>query len=72
MISLKYIEKHNEKIDAETLQFITSNKVAVKELQLRQTGMTLQRMINYLRKRFPGGAHVISGWGPRDFPVGPT
>ena len=21
---------------------------------------------------FPGGAHVISGWGPRDFRVGPT
>ena len=22
--------------------------------------------------RFPLGAHVISPWGPRDFPVGPT
>ena len=21
---------------------------------------------------FPWGAHVISPWGPRDFPVGPT
>ena len=49
--AIKYIEKHNEKIDDETLQFITSNKVVVKELQLRQTGMTLQRMINYLRKQ---------------------
>ena len=49
--ALKYIEKHNEKIDDETLQFITSNKVVVKELRLRQTGMTLQRMINYLRKQ---------------------
>ena len=35
--AIKYIEKHNEKIDDETLQFITSNKVVVKDLQLRQT-----------------------------------
>lgn len=49
--ALKYIEKHNEKIDAETLAFITSNKVTVRDLELKRTGMTLQRMINYLRKQ---------------------
>lgn len=49
--ALKYIEKHNEKIDDETLAFITSNKVTVRDLELERTGMTLQRMINYLRKQ---------------------
>ena len=59
--AIKYIEKHNEKIDDETLQFITSNKVVVKELQLRQTGMTLQRMINYLRKQSARGKRSFAG-----------
>lgn len=49
--ALKYIEKHNEKIDDDTLQFITSNKVVVKDLPMKRTGMTLQRMVNYLRKQ---------------------
>lgn len=49
--ALKYIEKHNEKIDDDTLQYITSNKVAVKDLPMKRTGMTLQRMVNYLRKQ---------------------
>ena len=59
--AIKYIEKHNEKIDDETLQFITSNKVVIKELQLRQTGMTLQRMINYLRKQSARGKRSFAG-----------
>ena len=29
-------------------------------------------MLDYYTARCPRGAHVISPWGPRDFPVGPT
>lgn len=49
--ALKYIEEHNEKIDDETLKFISSERVLIKDLDLNRTGMTLQRMINYLRKQ---------------------
>lgn len=48
--ALKYAEKHHEKINDETLQFITKNKVSVGELPMKRTGMTLQRTVNYLRK----------------------
>lgn len=48
--ALKYAEKHNEKINDETLRFITKNKVSVRELPMKRTGMTLQRTVNYLRK----------------------
>ena len=49
--ALKYIEEHNEKIDDETLRYISSGRVVIKGLDLKRTGMTLQRMINYLRKQ---------------------
>ena len=48
--ALKYAEKHHEKINDETLRFITKNKVSVGELPMKRTGMTLQRTVNYLRK----------------------
>ena len=49
--ALKYIEEHNEKIDDETLQYVTAESVVIKNLDLKRTGMTLQRMINYIRKQ---------------------
>lgn len=49
--ALNYIDEHNEKIDDETLKFISSEGVRIKDLDLKRTGMTLQRMINYIRKQ---------------------
>lgn len=59
--ALKYIEEHNEKIDDETLRFITSGRVVIKDLDLKRTGMTLQRMVNYLRKQEDKENRSIAG-----------
>ena len=49
--ALKYIKEHKEKLDDETLRFITMEKISPGDLALKVTGMTLQRMINYIRRQ---------------------
>lgn len=49
--ALKYIDEHKERLDDETLRFITMEKISPVDLKLKSTGMTMQRMINYIRRQ---------------------
>lgn len=59
--AMQYIRDRGEKLDEETLRYITKGKISVDTLELDRTSMTLQRMMNYLRRqaketRFPFSA----------------
>lgn len=49
--AMQYIKKHNEKLDEDALRFITKRQADIGSLELGRTGMTAQRMINYLRSQ---------------------
>lgn len=46
-----YVTERGEKISEETLEFISRNTVGIDNLEMERTGMTLQRMVNYIRKQ---------------------
>lgn len=49
--ALKYIKEHREKLDDDTLIFIAREKIRPGDLAMKITGMTMQRMINYIRRQ---------------------
>lgn len=51
VLALRYVKKHGEKLDRETLQFISNMHVNPEDLPLQRTGMKLQRMVRYIAKQ---------------------
>lgn len=49
--SLRYVKEHGEKLDRETLRFISYSHISPAWLPLQDTGMKLQRMVHYLAKQ---------------------
>ncbi len=49
--ALRYAKEHGEKLPIETLKMITENDISVSQLNLGRTGMTLQRMVNYMLRQ---------------------
>lgn len=49
--ALKYIAASKEKLNDETLKYITMEKILPEDLMTKITGMTMQRMINYIRRQ---------------------
>lgn len=49
--ALQYVKKHHEKLSRDTLRDIERLSVDIGGLNLGRTGMTLQRMFNYLQKQ---------------------
>lgn len=49
--AMRYAWEHDEKISEEHLRFIHAKSIDVDALEMDRTGMTLQRMINYIRKQ---------------------
>ena len=48
--AIRYVGQHGEKIDDETLRFMSEYMMTVKSTQCERTGLTLQRAVNYIRK----------------------
>lgn len=46
--ALRYAKEHGEKLPTETLKTIADLSIAPEHLDLERTGMTLQRMVNYI------------------------
>lgn len=46
--AMRYVEKKGEKINDEALRLISNIEIAVENLPMERTGMSLQRMINYI------------------------
>ena len=49
--ALQYVKKHNEKLSRETLRSIERLSIVPGSRNLGRTGMTLQRMFNYLQRQ---------------------
>lgn len=49
--AMRYAKAHNEKLPVETLKIIKDLCIAPEDLPLKRTGMTLQRMVNYMDRQ---------------------
>ena len=49
--SLKEIKHLGQKVDIETIKFMNTQKIWLLDLPLDETGLTVQRLMNYLRKQ---------------------
>lgn len=55
-----YVKEHGEKISEETLEYISRKTISIDYLEMERTGMTLQRMINYIRKQAEAANRTFS------------
>lgn len=53
LYTLQYEQKSGQKVTDHNLEFIKANKISVKQVlvQVKRTGMNLQRMLNYLERQ---------------------
>ena len=49
--ALRYAKEHGEKLPVETLRTITRQNIDVEHMNLKRTGMTIQRMVNYITRQ---------------------
>ena len=49
--ALRYAKEHGEKLPTETLRTITRHSIDVERINLKRTGMTVQRMVNYMMRQ---------------------
>lgn len=53
--AMRYVEQMGEKISDETLRFISRKDIAIDNMPLKETGMSLQRMVNYICRQSEQG-----------------